>query len=82
MEPSQSASTGVEPNEVVAHIDQKAVRLSALLRDIDNHPIALTAELRERLDEILEMLGCRVAATRALLRQAAVPELSGASSSA
>lgn len=78
MEPSQSASAVAGPHEIVAHIDQKAVRLSALLRDIDNHPIALTSELRERLDEILEMLGCRVAATRALLRQAAMPELSGA----
>jgi hypothetical protein len=78
MEPSQSASVVAGPHDIVAHIDQKAVRLSALLRDIDNHPIALTSELRERLDEILEMLGCRVAATRALLRQAAMPERSGA----
>jgi hypothetical protein len=78
MESSQSAATVESPNEIVAHIDQKAVRLSALLRDIDNHPIALNSELRDRLDEVLEMLGCRVAATRALLRQAATPELSGA----
>jgi hypothetical protein len=78
MESSQSAATVDSPNEIVAHIDQKAVRLSALLRDIDNHPIALNSELRDRLDEVLEMLGCRVAATRALLRQAATPELSGA----
>ncbi|MGD0447414.1 MAG: hypothetical protein ABSB36_02195 [Candidatus Dormibacteria bacterium] len=47
------------------------MRLSALLRDIDNHPIELSAELVERLDEILEMLGCRISATRALLRQPA-----------
>lgn len=78
MEPIQSAATMVSPNDIVAHIDQKAVRLSALLRDIDNHPIALTSELRDRLDQVLEMLGCRVAATRALLRLPATPELGGA----
>jgi hypothetical protein len=78
MEPSPSAAAIAGPSEIVAHIDQKAVRLSALLRDIDNHPIALNSDLRDRLDEVLEMLGCRVAATRALLRQAS-PELSGAS---
>jgi hypothetical protein len=76
MEPSQIAATIESPHEIVAHIDQKAVRLSALLRDIDNHPIALNSELRERLDEILEMLACRVTATRALLRQAGITELS------
>jgi hypothetical protein len=76
MEPSQIAATIESPHEIVAHIDQKAVRLSALLRDIDNHPIALNSELRERLDEILEMLACRVTATRALLRQAGVTGLS------
>jgi hypothetical protein len=77
MEPSSSATTVDSPKEIVAHIDQKAVRLSALLRDIDNHPIALNSDLRERLDEILEMLACRVTATRALLRQAGSTELSG-----
>ena len=77
MEPSSSATTVDCPKEIVAHIDQKAVRLSALLRDIDNHPIALNSDLRERLDEILEMLACRVTATRALLRQAGSAELSG-----
>jgi hypothetical protein len=76
MEPSQLAATIEGPHEIVAHIDQKAVRLSALLRDIDNHPIALNSELRERLDEILEMLACRVTATRALLRQAGTTGLS------
>jgi hypothetical protein len=79
MEPSQSAATVESPHEIVAHIDQKAVRLSALLRDIDNHPIALNSELRERLDEILEMLACRVTATRALLRQASSSELTAGS---
>ncbi|MDQ2960161.1 MAG: hypothetical protein M3R48_03820 [Candidatus Dormibacteraeota bacterium] len=78
MEPSHSAVAVETTHEIVAHIDQKAVRLSALLRDIDNHPIALDAALRERLDEILEMLACRVTATRALLRQANTVELSGA----
>ena len=82
MEPSLSAATVESPSEIVAHIDQKAVRLSALLRDIDNHPIALNSDLRERLDEILEMLSCRVTATRALLRQAGTAELSGAVSTA
>jgi hypothetical protein len=82
MEPSQRTATVESPSDIVAHIDQKAVRLSALLRDIDNHPIALNSELRERLDEILEMLACRVTATRALLRQAGSAELSGVGSAA
>jgi hypothetical protein len=63
MEPSEGATTA----EVVAKIEQKALRLSALLREIDNHPIELAAGMRAQLDDILEMLGCRVAATRALL---------------
>jgi hypothetical protein len=82
MEPNQSAATIESPPEIVAHIDQKAVRLSALLREIDNHPIALNSELRERLDEILEMVACRIAATRALLHQAGATELTGAESAA
>ena len=82
MELSQSAAPVESPSEIVAHIDQKAVRLSALLRDIDNHPIALNSDLRERLDEILEMLSCRVTATRALLHQAGAPEMSGVAASA
>jgi len=56
MDPSQSAAAVEAPQEIVAKIDQKAMRLSALLRDIDNHPIELSAELVERLDEILEMI--------------------------
>ena len=71
MEPSQGAATVVNPQETVAKIDQKALRLSALLREIDNHPIELPPELVERLVEILEMLGYRVAATRAILHQPA-----------
>lgn len=82
MEPKHSAATVESAHEIVAHIDQKAIRLSALLRDIDNHPIALNSELRERLDEILEMVACRVTATRALLHQAGATELSGAGSAA
>jgi hypothetical protein len=82
MEPSQSATTVDSPSQIVAHIDQKAVRLSALLRDIDNHPIALNSDLRQRLDEVLEMLACRVTATRALLRQGGTPELNGAGGAA
>ena len=78
MEPSRSSAEIETPSSIVAHIDQKAVRLSALLRDIDNHPIEMDAALRARLDEILEMLGCRVAATRALLRQAS-PSLTAVS---
>ncbi|MBV8992784.1 MAG: hypothetical protein JO287_03560 [Pseudonocardiales bacterium] len=58
--------------EVIAKIDQKAIRLSALLRDIDNHPIELDTPLREQLDDILEMLAVRIAATRALLKQPAL----------
>lgn len=78
MEPGHSAASVETPQQIVAHVDQKAVRLSALLRDLDNHPIALDANLRDRLDEILEMLACRVTATRALLHQANATELSGA----
>jgi hypothetical protein len=71
MELVQSTTAVEAPPEIVAKIDQKAVRLSALLRDIDNHPIQLSADLVERLDQILEMLECRIAATRALLGQPA-----------
>ena len=69
MEPNHSAAATETPQEVVAKIDQKALRLSALLREIDNHPIELDATLREQLDDILEMLACRIAATRALLHR-------------
>jgi hypothetical protein len=72
MEPSEDATTA----EVVAKIEQKALRLSALLREIDNHPIELTAAIRAQLDDVLMMLGCRVAATRALLHP--MPALPGA----
>ena len=81
MEPNHSGATAVNPQEVVAHIDQKALRLSALLRDIDNHPIPLDTRLRDQLDDVLEMLACRIAATRALLRQPSL-DLEGDSTAA
>jgi len=81
MEPSQLGATAADPQEVVARIDQKALRLSALLREIDNHPIEVEPELRQRLDDILEMLACRIAATRALLNSPSL-ELQGAHSAA
>ncbi|HYA00804.1 MAG TPA: hypothetical protein VEK76_10700 [Candidatus Binatia bacterium] len=70
MELSQGAATATTPQEAVAKIDQKALRLSALLREIDNHPIELPPDLVDRLDEVLEMLAWRIAATRALLHNA------------
>ena len=69
MEPYEMAATAEDPQDVVARIEQKALRLSALLREIDNHPIELAAQIRSQLDDVLEMLGCRVAATRALLNR-------------
>ncbi len=69
MEPSQGAATVTTPQEAVAKIDQKALRLSALLREIDNNPMELSPEMGDRLDEVLEMLAWRIAATRALLHQ-------------
>lgn len=74
MEPSEDTTTA----EVVAKIEQRALRLSALLREIDNHPIELRGQVRSQLDDILEMLGCRVAATRALLHPLPAPPLMGA----
>ena len=79
MEPSQWSATAADPQEAVAKIDQKALRLSALLREIDNHPIELEQQLVDRLDDVLEMLACRIAATRALLHQQTNNALSGAS---
>jgi hypothetical protein len=73
MEPYERAATAEEPQDVVAKIEQKALRLSALLREIDNHPIELAWQVRSQLDDVLEMLACRVTATRALLQR---PQLS------
>jgi hypothetical protein len=81
MEPNHSGATIDTPQEVVARIDQKALRLSALLRDIDNHPIEVDAQLRDQLDDILEMLAVRIAATRALLHSPGI-NLEGAGSAA
>lgn len=58
-----------DPRSVVASIDRKATRLSALLRDVDNHPLHIDPELTSFLDDTLEQLECRIAATRALLHQ-------------
>ena len=67
MEPIHLAATAEDPQQVVAKIEQRALRLSALLREIDNHPIELAGNFRSQLDDVLELLACRVAATRALL---------------
>ena len=66
-----SASEVADPRDVVAKIEQKALRLSALLRELDNHPIPLDPPLQSELDDVLDQLGCRIAATRALQRQEA-----------
>jgi hypothetical protein len=81
MELNHSGATTDTPQEVVARIDQKALRLSALLRDIDNHPIEVDPQLRDQLDDILEMLAVRIAATRALLHSPGI-NLEGAGSAA
>jgi hypothetical protein len=75
MEPNHMAATAAEPQEVVAKIEQRALRLSALLREVDNHPIELAGQVRRQLDDVLEMLACRVAATRAILHQPAPAEV-------
>jgi hypothetical protein len=67
MEPIHLAATAEDPQQVVAKIEQRALRLSALLREIDNHHISLAENFRRQLDDVLELLACRVAATRALL---------------
>jgi hypothetical protein len=59
----------LDARHTVAEIEQKALQLSALLRELDNHPVALEAGLREELDAALDQLGCRIAATRALERR-------------
>lgn len=68
MEPSDDMAA-----ELAARIEQKALRLSALLREIDNHPIELAASMRSQLDDVLEMLACRVSATRTLLHPIQAP---------
>ena len=81
MEPNHFGAATVNPQDVVAHIDQKALRLSALLREIDNNPIELETALRDQLNDVLELLACRIAATRALLLRPYL-ELEGAGSAA
>ena len=71
MELNPFAPTVATPHEIVEKIDQKALRLSALLREITTHPVSLESRLIDQLDVVLEMLECRVAATRALLRVSA-----------
>lgn len=60
---------GAGSAKVAAEIEQKTIRLSALLREIDNHPVPLDVNARSQLDYALEMLSTRIAATRALLHQ-------------
>jgi len=57
---------GQEARDTVAEIEQKALQLSALLRELDNRPVMFEPGLRDELDAVLEQLGCRIAATRAL----------------
>lgn len=78
MEPYEMAAAAADPQEVVAKIEQKALRLSALLREIDNHPIELASQVRSQLDDVLEMLSCRVTATRTLLHRPAFSGLEAA----
>ncbi|HEY6538695.1 MAG TPA: hypothetical protein VI138_06625 [Candidatus Dormibacteraeota bacterium] len=59
-------ASGLDPRQTVAKIEQKALQLSALLRELDNHPMLFEPGLRDELDAVLEQLGCRISATRAL----------------
>jgi len=75
MEPADTFAAADDRDAVVAKIEQKALRLSALLRVVHNHPIVGAANARSPPDDVLELLGCRVAATRALLHpMPALPE--------
>ncbi|MGH7609095.1 MAG: hypothetical protein ACREOD_03995 [Candidatus Dormibacteria bacterium] len=56
----------LDARQTVAKIEQKALQLSALLRELDNRPLDLEPELREELEAVLEQLACRIAATRVL----------------
>jgi hypothetical protein len=60
------AILGMDARQTVAKIEQKALQLSALLRELDNHPVNFEPGLRDELDAVLDQLGCRIAATRAL----------------
>lgn len=63
----------LQARQLVAEIEQKALQLSALLRELDNHPMVFDEGLREELEDVLDQLGCRIAATRALERGQAAP---------
>lgn len=52
--------------ELVAKIEQKALQFSALLRELDNHPVTLDERLRLELEDVLDQVECRIAATKAL----------------
>jgi hypothetical protein len=77
MEPNHAVATMEDPRTVVANIEQKAMRLSALLREIDNHPVDLDQAVRDQLTEVLNMLGCRIAATQTLMTGPRTREGSG-----
>ncbi|MGC1184631.1 MAG: hypothetical protein WBA31_05690 [Candidatus Dormiibacterota bacterium] len=57
----------------MAKIEQKALQLSALLRELDNHPLIFEPGLKDELDAVLDQLGCRIAATRALEQRQTSP---------
>lgn len=60
------AARGSDARDTVAKIEQKALQLSALLRELDNDPVIFEPGLQDELDAVLDQLGCRIAATRAL----------------
>ncbi|MHB1526009.1 MAG: hypothetical protein ACYDEA_08810 [Candidatus Dormibacteria bacterium] len=68
-----ASGTLIGGRELVGKIEQKALQLSALLRDLDNHPLFLDPGLRQELDDVLDQVGCRIAATR-VLEQAPKPQ--------
>jgi hypothetical protein len=65
-----ASGLGLDARQTVAKIEQKALQLSALLRELDNNPVTFESGLQEELDAVLELVGCRIAATRALQRRA------------
>jgi len=56
------------PEELAAKIEERALRLAGLLRELDNRPGRLEDAARAQLDHALQMLFSRVMATRTLLR--------------
>lgn len=57
------------PRATVTDVVQKALNLSAQLRELDNHPMEIEPALQEQLTDTLEMLECRIAATRVLFQE-------------